>query len=186
MTQRCKLEFALAMILAHKCSGRRAAAGQTGSLACSMLAFQYVLRHCSAMQVINIALQYVSAAIGFSANEQLAQLNKNFTYQVYFSNNATGAAQELNADPRSAIMSCAQIAPSVLPPTFLQLATSFLQPWWDFLKAHKLKQIPFSGIMTTCVEDYMVASYQKQGFFPSKRMVQRLRYWHYTYCILSV
>ena len=130
--------------------------------------FLYVLRLLFD-QAINIHLQYVSAAIGFSTNEQLAALNPDFSYQVYFGNNATGAATELNANIRSAIRSCAQIATSVLPPTFLQLTTSFLQPWWDWLKANHLTQIPFSGIMTPCVEDYMVASYQKQGFFNSKR-----------------
>jgi hypothetical protein len=120
-------------------------------------------------------LQYVSAALGFDTNEQLAALNKNFSYQVYFGNNATGAAAELNANVRSAIRSCAQIATSVLPPTFLQLTTSFLQPWWDWLKANHLTQIPFSGIMTPCVEDYMVESYEIQGFFNSKRTIKRLK-----------
>lgn len=115
----------------------------------------------------------MSAAIGFSTNEQLAQLNQNFTYQVYFGNNATVAAKELNANVRSAIRSCAQIATSVLPPTFLQLTTSFLQPWWDWLKLKHLTQIPFSGIMSACVEDYMVSSYEIQGFFNSKWTIRR-------------
>jgi hypothetical protein len=88
---------------------------------------------------------------------------------VYFGNNATGAAAELNADPRSAIRSCAQTATSVIPPTFLQENNTFLGPWYAYDKAHNLKAIPFSGIMTQCVEDYMVASYKKQGFFSSKR-----------------
>jgi hypothetical protein len=43
-----------------------------------------------------------------------------------------------------------------------------LGPWRDFQKANNLKEIPFSGIMSPEVEDYMVKSYQKQGFYNSK------------------
>jgi len=102
-------------------------------------------------------------------NKQLAQLNPSFSYQVYLSDNATGATKELNANIRAAIRSCAQSSQSKIPLDFLQRTNSFLQPWWDFLKQHYMSEIPLSTIMTEDVETYMVESYQKQGFFPSKQ-----------------
>jgi hypothetical protein len=87
---------------------------------------------------------------------------------MYLSTNAPGAAKELDADPLNAIRSCAQVADSQLPSTFLQLNNSFLKPWYDFIKTKKLRDIPVSGIMTEVVEKYMVKSYKKQGFYNSK------------------
>jgi hypothetical protein len=109
----------------------------------------------------------VSAALGFIPNTQLVQLVPTLGYNIYVSANATGAAKELDADPRSAIRSCAQVASSTVPATFLSGLTSFLQPWEDFEKENNLTEIPFSGFMTKQVEDYMVLQYQKQGFFNS-------------------
>jgi hypothetical protein len=88
---------------------------------------------------------------------------------VYLSTDPRGAAKELDADPLNAIRSCAQVADSQLPSTFLQLSTSFLKPWYDLIKGKKLRDIPASGIMTDVVEKYMVKSYKKQGFYNSER-----------------
>ncbi len=74
----------------------------------------------------------------------------------------------MDADPRSAIRSCAQVAATKPPATFLADQTSFLEPWYQWEKQNNVTEIPFSGIMSREVEDYMVESYQKQGFFNSK------------------
>ena len=88
-------------------------------------------------------------------------------YNVYFSTNATGAAAELNANPRDSIRSCAQLANDTIPSTFLLSETTFLEPWNEFVEENNLTEIPFSGIMSHQVEDYMVTKYKQQGFFPS-------------------
>jgi len=87
---------------------------------------------------------------------------------VYLGSNPVGAAKEMDADPRSAIRSCAQVGNSTLPKDFLKRTDTFLGPWTEFEQAHGLKEIPFSGIMTEKVEDYMVMSYKKQGFYNSE------------------
>ncbi|KAF2400293.1 alpha/beta-hydrolase [Trichodelitschia bisporula] len=115
--------------------------------------------------VFNVGIPYISADVGFSTNAALAQLNPSFSYQVFLGSNPTGAARELNADIRSAIRSCAQMGNSTTPKDFLQRNDTFLGPWREFEKTNNLKEIPFSGIMSRQVEDYMVASYQKQGFY---------------------
>jgi soluble epoxide hydrolase / lipid-phosphate phosphatase len=74
----------------------------------------------------------------------------------------------MNDDVRSSIRSCAQTANSTIPEDFLTRQDVFLQPWKNFEKAKNLSQIPFSGIMTKLVEDYMVMSYKKQGFYNSE------------------
>lgn len=74
----------------------------------------------------------------------------------------------MNNDPRSAIRSCAQVADSILPPTFLKKTDTFLGPWKEMEREHKMDEIPFSGIMSEDIEDYMVKSYRKQGFYNSK------------------
>jgi soluble epoxide hydrolase/lipid-phosphate phosphatase len=116
----------------------------------------------------NVGVPYVSAAIGLTTNRGLAALNPFFSYQVYLSENATGAAAELDADPRASIRSCAQVASSKVPATFLARNDTFLGPWKEFMRSLGLKEVPFSGIMSRLVEDYMVMSYKKQGFYNSK------------------
>jgi hypothetical protein len=111
--------------------------------------------------------QRVSSALGFISNDGIVQLEPSFGYTLYLSKNATGAAAELNADPLAAIRSCAQVASSVVPSDFLIDQTSFLGPWRRFDQQHGYKQIPASGILTPVVEQYMVESYQKQGFYNS-------------------
>jgi soluble epoxide hydrolase/lipid-phosphate phosphatase len=74
----------------------------------------------------------------------------------------------MNADIRSSIRSCAQIANSTLPKDFLQHNDTFLGPWKEYQKTRGLSEIPFSGIMSKKVEDYMVKSYKKQGFYNSE------------------
>ncbi|KAK2782760.1 hypothetical protein FQN53_009621 [Emmonsiellopsis sp. PD_33] len=115
--------------------------------------------------VFNVGIPYISASLGFSTNEELAALNPFFSYQVYLGNEPEAAAKELDADPRSAIRSCAQVADSVLPKDFLQRNDTILQPWIEFQEQNGLDEIPFSGIMSPKVEDYMVESYSKQGFY---------------------
>ncbi|KAK2811776.1 hypothetical protein FQN50_001814 [Emmonsiellopsis sp. PD_5] len=115
--------------------------------------------------VFNVGIPYFSATLGFSTNEELAALNPFFSYQVYLGNEPEVAAKELDADPRSAIRSCAQVADSKLPKDFLQRNNTFLQPWIEFQEENGLDEIPFSGIMSSKVEDYMVESYKKQGFY---------------------
>ena len=88
-------------------------------------------------------------------------------YTFYVSNNATGAAAEMNANIRMTVRSVAQIASSTVPSTFLADETSFLEPWFQFDEEHNLTEIPFSGIMTPLIEDYMVHMYSIQGFFHS-------------------
>lgn len=112
--------------------------------------------------------QYTSASLGFSTNEELAALNPYFNYQVYLGNEPQKAAQELDADPRSAIRSCAQVADSSLPEVFLRRNDTFLQPWVEFEEENGLTEIPFSEVMSPLVEDYMVESYKKQGFYNSQ------------------
>ena len=118
--------------------------------------------------VFNVGTPYVSAAAGFSTNEQLVQLVPSFGYQLYLSRNATVAADELNADVRQSIRSCAQTADSKVPSDFLHPVDTFLGPWEEFEQENGLTEIPASGIMNQEVEDYMVESYQKQGFYNSR------------------
>lgn len=99
--------------------------------------------------------------------EKLVELAPGFGYQLYLSNNATGGAVEMDADPRSAIRSCAQVADSKVPEAFLKDQTSFLGAWRAANAAADRSDIPASGIMSRKVEDYMVASYRKQGFYNS-------------------
>lgn len=97
----------------------------------------------------------------------MAALNPSFSYQVYLSNQPETGAEELDADPRSAVRSCAQVADSRVPEEFLRRNDTFLGPWVEFEQENNLTEIPFSGIMTEVVEDYMVEAYEKQGFYNS-------------------
>ncbi|KAF2668750.1 alpha/beta-hydrolase [Microthyrium microscopicum] len=115
--------------------------------------------------VFNVGIPYVSAGIGFTPNSGLAKLNKFFGYQVYLSDHPYLAAVELDDSPRWAIRSCAQVADSQLPADFLTKTDTFLGPWRQYVESHQIERIPFSGIMTQEVEDYMVESYKKQGFY---------------------
>lgn len=91
-----------------------------------------------------------------------------FGYQIFLSTDPKAAAAELDSDPRSAIRSCAQVANSTVPSDFLVDRESFLNAWYKANEEAGRDEIPFSGIMTKEVEDYMVASYQKQGFYNSR------------------
>lgn len=95
-------------------------------------------------------------------------MNPKFAYQTFLGQTPDKAAKELDADPRAAVRSCAQKADSELPETFLTRTDTFLGPWYDFIKERGLAEIPFTGIMTREVEDYMVESYKKQGFYNSE------------------
>jgi len=117
---------------------------------------------------LTILFQYVSSAEPFVPNEVLATLNPSFGYQVYLSGRPRAAALELNGDVRSTIRSCAQVANSTVPADFLKPNNTFLGPWRTFEMQNNLTEIPFSGIMSQKVEDYMVASYKKQGLYNSK------------------
>lgn len=66
-----------------------------------------------------------------------------------------------------ALRSVAQVANSIIPSEFLRDETSFLEPWFQYDAENNLTQIPFSGIMTPLVEDYMVDLYSTQGFYHS-------------------
>lgn len=103
--------------------------------------------------------------------EKLVELAPGFGYQLYLSNNATGGAVEMDADPRNAIRSCAQVASSKVPEAFLKDQTSFLGAWRAANQQANRTDIPASGIMSKKVEDYMVASYQKQGFYNSMSLL---------------
>ncbi|KAK5996535.1 Epoxide hydrolase A-like protein [Cladobotryum mycophilum] len=120
--------------------------------------------------VFNAVVPYVPSAGPFVPNEKMVEISPGFGYQLYLTNNARGAAAELDADPRAAIRSVAQLSSAKWPKNFLQLETSFLGPWKQELKGG---EIPFSGIMSQQVEDYMVASYQKQGFYNTFNGYQR-------------
>jgi soluble epoxide hydrolase/lipid-phosphate phosphatase len=113
------------------------------------------------------SFQFIPESGEFRSNQQLASSNPSFSYQVYLGTTPEAAAAEMDEDPRMAIRSCAQIANSTLPKDFLRHNDTFLQPWEDYIVANDLDEIPFSGIMTKVVEDYMVRSYQKQGFYNS-------------------
>lgn len=118
--------------------------------------------------VFNAVVPYVSSAFDFVPTEKLVEIAPGFGYQLYLSNNATGGAAELDADPRSGIRSCAQVANTTVPKNFLKDQTSFLQAWREDNAKNNRTEIPFSGIMSTKVEDYMVKSYQKQGYYNSE------------------
>ena len=66
-----------------------------------------------------------------------------------------------------ALRSVAQVANSIIPSEFLRDETSFLEPWFQYDAQNNLTHIPFSGIMTPLVEDYMVDLYSTQGFYHS-------------------
>ncbi|KAJ3495188.1 hypothetical protein NLG97_g3574 [Lecanicillium saksenae] len=123
--------------------------------------------------VFNAVVPYVSSAFDFVPTEKLVELAPGFGYQLYLSNNATGGAVELDADPRDAIRSCAQVADSKVPAAFLKDQTSFLGAWRAANQKANRTDIPASGIMSKKVEDYMVASYQKQGFYNTFNGYQR-------------
>lgn len=74
----------------------------------------------------------------------------------------------MNADIRMSIRSCARTKDTEPPAEFLTKNDTFLGPWKQYLKQNNLKEIPASGIMSRLVEDYMVLSYLKQGFYNSK------------------
>ncbi|KAK5994760.1 Cytosolic epoxide hydrolase 2-like protein [Cladobotryum mycophilum] len=115
--------------------------------------------------IFNIVVPYVSSAGDFVPTEALAHVVPGFGYQVYLQNNSTTAAVEMDADPRSVIRATSQIATSEIPADFLRNQTSFLGPWKVDNEKHNRTEIPFSGIMSQKVENYMVESYKKQGFF---------------------
>lgn len=123
--------------------------------------------------VFNAGIPYVSSAFDFVPTEKLVDLAPGFGYQLYLSNNPTGGATELDADPRNAIRSCAQVADSKVPKKFLVDQTSFLGAWREANKQANRTDIPASGIMSQKVEDYMVASYKKQGFYNTFNGYQR-------------
>lgn len=122
--------------------------------------------------VFNAVVPYVSSAFDFVPTEKLVEIAPGFGYQLYLSNNATGGAAELDADPRGGIRSCAQVATTKVPKNFLKDQTSFLQAWREDNAKNNRTEIPFSGIMSKKVEDYMVKSYQKQGYYNSKSCAQ--------------
>ena len=66
------------------------------------------------------------------------------------------------------IRAAARTAKDPYPKNFPGDQTSWINSWNEFDKEHNLTEIPFSGIMTKKVEDYMVESYQKQGFYHSE------------------
>lgn len=118
--------------------------------------------------VFNAVVPYVASAFDFVPTEKLVEIAPGFGYQLYLSNNASGGAAEMDADPRSAIRSCAQVANTKVPEKFLKDTTSFLDAWREDNKKNNRTEIPFSGIMSKKVEDYMVETYKKQGFFNSE------------------
>lgn len=118
--------------------------------------------------VFNAVVPYVSSEFDFVPTEKLVELAPGFGYQLYLSNNASGGAAEMDADPRSAIRSCAQVADTKVPEKFLKDTTSFLDAWKEDNKKNNRTEIPFSGIMSQKVEDYMVETYKKQGFYNSE------------------
>ena len=116
-------------------------------------------------------MQYMPSGGGDGSKRKLLTRQargNSFAYQIFLGSNPTGAAKELDADPRSAIRACAQIAGGLRPKDFLQRTTTFLGPWYDLLKEKSLQEIPMSGIMSKRTEDYMVESYKKQGFYNSR------------------
>ncbi|KAK7211760.1 hypothetical protein V2G26_018938 [Clonostachys chloroleuca] len=115
--------------------------------------------------IFNEVVPYVPSSTEFISNEALASLAPGFGYQIFLSKDPKVAAAELDSDPRSAIRSCAQVANSTVPSDFLVDRESFLNAWYKANEEAGRDEIPFSGIMTKEVEDYMVASYQKQGFY---------------------
>lgn len=119
--------------------------------------------------VFNAVVPYVASAFDFVPTEKLVEIAPGFGYQLYLSNNASGGAAEMDADPRSAIRSCAQVADTKVPEKFLKDTTSFLDAWREDNKKNNRTEIPFSGIMSKKVEDYMVETYKKQGFYNSKQ-----------------
>jgi hypothetical protein len=104
----------------------------------------------------------------------LAKQNMNFTYQVYVGNNPKAAAAEMDADVRGTIRSVSRNNRTAPPTEFLRQNDTFLGPWKDHIKKMNLKEIPASGIMSQVVEDYMVDSYKKQGFYNSEHRMQAL------------
>jgi len=115
--------------------------------------------------VFTVGVSYLSASLGFIPVSTLATINPHFGYQLYLGGTPDVAAREMNADIRASIRSCALTANSSFPPTFLQPNDTFLKPWKDYEDANNLSEIPISGIMSSEVEDYMVAQYTKQGFY---------------------
>ncbi|KAE9962094.1 hypothetical protein BLS_000843 [Venturia inaequalis] len=115
--------------------------------------------------VFNVGTPYVAPVAPFLPSSALAIVNPHFSYQIYLGDHPDLAATEMNADIRKSIRSCAQTAKSGVPADFLVSTTSFLGPWNAYLAANNLTQIPASGIMSQVVEDYMVYSYSKQGFY---------------------
>jgi hypothetical protein len=111
----------------------------------------------------------MSSALPFAPTTELASQIPSFSYQVYLSATPEIAAEELDADPRQAVRSCAQLAKSPFPSDFLRHNDTFLGPWVEWEKQRNLTEIPVSGIMERVVEDYMVEAYEKQGFYNSKR-----------------
>ncbi|QDS69463.1 hypothetical protein FKW77_006186 [Venturia effusa] len=124
--------------------------------------------------VFNVGTPYVAPVAPFLPNTALASINPHFGYQVYVGDRPDLASQEMNADIRKSIRSCAQTAKSGVPADFLTPTTNFLKPWNNYLAAKNLTQIPASGIMSQVVEDYMVDSYKKQGFYTTYNGYQSL------------
>lgn len=109
----------------------------------------------------------MSSSFDFVPTEKLVEIAPGFGYQLYLSNNATGAAMELNEDPRNAVRSCAQVANSEVPGKFLKDQSTFLGAWREENLKYNRTNIPSSGVMSKKVENYMVESCEKQGFYNS-------------------
>jgi hypothetical protein len=80
----------------------------------------------------------------------------------------------MDADVRGTIRSVARTNTTAPPIEFLRQKTTFLGPWKDHIQTKNQKEIPASGIMSQVVEDYMVESYKKQGFYTSEFQTQSL------------
>ncbi|KAF1988961.1 alpha/beta-hydrolase [Aulographum hederae CBS 113979] len=120
--------------------------------------------------VFNVGIPYLSGSPSLSLTSLsgltglLAKPPK-FQYQLYLATNPRGAARELDADARQSIRSCARLGDDKIPADFLTKTDTFLGPWETFDAQQGVGEIPASGIMSGVVEDYMVASYKKQGFY---------------------
>ncbi|KAF1983783.1 alpha/beta-hydrolase [Aulographum hederae CBS 113979] len=114
--------------------------------------------------VFNVGIPYVTSSTMFVPTLLLSVLNPSFGYQVYLSEAPEKAAAEMDADPLSVIRATAQVAQTKVPENFLKLRDGFLQPWLEQDRQNNYTEVPFSGIMSKKVEDYMVSAYRKQGF----------------------
>ncbi|KAF5363493.1 hypothetical protein D9756_001039 [Leucocoprinus leucothites] len=108
--------------------------------------------------VVGLVVPYIPPAGPYVSVKQFVPELPKLAYQTFFDRQTEEAAIELNKDTRRSLRTTLRTVDSPPPDDFLKSETSFMDAWKDF---DEIPPIPF---FTPAEEDYMVASFERQGF----------------------